>query len=151
MKTFSILFFITLATLNCPAQTLTMDKVPPVVSRAFKAKFPDGSQPGWSKAGVDVYVVSFFNGKKRQGAQFNGSGQWLRTDSEIHFGKLPMKVQQAFMRQFENYNIQEVYEVQLSGGDVNYEIIAFKAQESFIVTYSSKGGLLSKEAGHASE
>lgn len=147
MKQLTYLLYSLMMGASCMAQTLTMDKIPVAVSRAFKVKFPDGSQPGWTKQGPGVFGVSFFNGKKMQSAEFDSFGKWLKTESEINFGKLPSKVQNAFTRQFEGYQVQEVYEVQMAGGDLNYEIIAFNASSNFTALFSAKGDLINKEDG----
>lgn len=129
------------------AQGLTMDKVPQATTAAYKSKFPNGSQPGWTKAGADVFEVQFFNGKKRQSALFDANGKWIRTDSEINYGAVPMKVQNAFAREFEGYQIQEVYEVESAENGMCYEITAFKGAKNFLVVFSAKGELLKKDEG----
>ena len=147
MKILTLILLFAVASFGCYAQRLTMDKVPPVVANAFKMKFPNGSQPGWAKAGTDTFEVQFFNGKKRQSAQFDGSGKWLLSQSEINFGQIPMKVQNAFEKQFENFQVQEAYENELADNTFTYEISAFKGKENYLLVFSGKGVLLRKEAG----
>jgi hypothetical protein len=147
MKQLLLILFVQFFSLAGFAQGLTMDKVPSATAAAFKAKFPNGSQPGWGKAGADVFEVQFFNGKKRQSALFNATGKWIRTDSEINYGAVPMKVQNAFAREFEGYQIQEVYEVESSESGTTYEITAFKGARNFLAVFSAKGELLKKEEG----
>jgi hypothetical protein len=143
-----ILFLFCIATAAfCSAQKLTMDKVPPAAANGFKVKFPNGSQPGWIKTGVDVYEVQFFNGKKRQSALFDNTGKWMQTQSEANYGAVPGKVQRAFETEFEGYQVQEVYETETPDKGLTYEITAFKGAKNFMVVYSSKGELLKKEEG----
>jgi|ERR1043165_481415 hypothetical protein len=133
------------------SQHLTIDKVPPAAANAFKLKFPNGSQPGWAKLSSDTFEVQFFNGKKRQGAWFNAAGNWLQTQNEIGFGQLPAKVQNAFGKQFEDFQVQEIYETELADKSFTYEISAFKGRENYFLVFSAKGDLLKKEQGESSE
>ncbi len=135
-----------MATSLCFAQKLTMDKVPAAAANAFKLKFPNGSQPGWSKEEKD-FEVEFFNGKKRQSALFDNSGKWLETETEIKYNTVPMKVQNAFQKEFEGYQLQEVFEVEKPENIINYELIAFKGTKNYELVYSTKGELLKKEEG----
>lgn len=132
----------------CFAQKLTMDKVPAATANAFKQKFPNGSQPGWSKEGKD-FEVEFFNGKKRQSALFDATGKWLETETEINYNAVPMKVQNAFQKEFEGYQVQEVYEVETPDKGINYEIIAFKGTKNYETVFSAKGEMLKKEVGES--
>ena len=148
----NILLLLFAATVNyCSAQTLRMDQVPPAAAQAFKVKFPNGFQPGWAKEKEGVYEVGFFNGKKRQTALFDATGKWLETETEINYGAAPMKVQNAFAKEFASYMIQEVYEVQEPDKEVTYEIIAFKGTTNYEAVFSAKGELLRKEAGSVYE
>jgi hypothetical protein len=151
MKRQILLFLTILLSGACFAQRLTMDKVPPAAAQAFKMKFPNGSQPGWAKADTNAYEVQFFNGKKRQSALFDASGKWLQTQSEINYGQVPAKVQNAFGKEFEDFQVQEVYETELADKTFTYEISAFKGRENYLAVFSAKGELLKKEVGEGNE
>lgn len=143
------LFLLLFASVLCVAaysQTLTMSQVPPAAANGFKQKFPNGSQPGWAKAG-EYYQVGFFNGKKRQTAMFDESGKWLKAETEINYGAVPGKVQRAFEKEFEGYQIQEVFEVETPDDAVQYEFIAFSARDNYAALFSAKGELIKKEKG----
>lgn len=151
MKKITILLLATLATSFCFAQTLTMDKVPPAATNAFKQKFPNGSQPGWAKGGENLYQVGFFTGKKMQTALFDNTGKWLETETQINYNALPAKVQRAFETEFDGYKVQEVFEVETSDKGIAYEIIAYRGPRNFAAIFSAKGELLKKEAGEGNE
>lgn len=142
-----LLFLLLIATTLCTAQRLTMDKVPPAAARAFKAKFPEGSQPGWLSAGKDVYEVQFFNGKKRQSALFDATGKWLQTQTEMDYGKMPRAVQRAFEQDYQGYQAQEVCETDTPDKGLCYEVTAFNPQGSFVALFTAKGELVRKEEG----
>ena len=147
MKKPILLFFVTLLTGACFAQTLRMDQVPSAAANAFKIKFPNGAQPSWSKETAQAYEVGFINGKKHQTALFDATGKWLETETEINYGAVPAKVQHAFEKEFEGYQIQEVFEVENTDKGFTYEIIAFKGNKNFESVFSAKGELLKKEEG----
>ena len=149
MKKLTLILIATIFTSFCFAQKLTMDKVPSAAANAFKQKFPNGSQPGWSKEGKDAYEVEFFNGKKRQSALFDTSGKWLETETEINYNAVPMKVQNAFQKEFEGYQLQEVFEVEKPDKIIVYELIAFKGAKNYETVFSPKGELLKKELGES--
>lgn len=58
-----------------------------------------------------------------------------------------MKVQNAFQKEFEGFNVQEVYEVETFDKGINYDITAFKGTKNYEVVFSAKGELLKKEEG----
>lgn len=147
MKKLTFILIATIVFSSCFAQKLTMDKVPSACANTFKQKFQNGSQPGWSRAGNDAFEVEFFNGKKRQSALFDSTGKWLKTETEINYNAIPMKVQNAFQKEFEGFNVQEVYEVETFDKGINYDITAFKGTKNYEVVFSAKGELLKKEEG----
>lgn len=148
MKKLTFLLIATIATSFCFAQKLTMDKVPAAAANAFKQKFPSGSQPGWGKEGKD-FEVEFFNGKKRQSALFDMAGKWLETETEINYNAVPVKVQSAFQKNFEGYQVQEVFETEKPEQGITYEIIAFNGKKNYGAVFSTKGELLKKEEGES--
>lgn len=97
------------------------------------------------------YEVQFFNGKKRQSALFDASGNWLPTQTEINYGQVPGKVQRTFENEFEGYQVQEVYETETPLKELCYELTAFKGSRNFVATFSAKGELLNKEQGAENE
>ncbi len=151
MKKYTLILLTALISICGTAQTLTMDKVPAAVANAFKQKFPASSQPGWTKAGADIYEVHFFNSKKRQSALFEKSGNWLDTETEINYNALPAKVQRSFETEFEGYQVQEVYELETPDKGIFYELTAFKGTKNFAALYSPKGELLQKDEGETTE
>ena len=146
-----LLFLFAIATNFATAQTLRMDQVPPAAANAFKVKFPNGQQPGWSKEAEDIYEVGFIDGKKNETAQFDASGKWLETETEINYGAVPGKVQRAFEKELEDYQVQEVFEVETPDKGISYELIAFKGSKNYDIVFSAKGELLKKEEGSGNE
>lgn len=129
------------------SQPLTTNKIPPSVSGAFKNKFPSATQPGWTMEKANVYEVAFFNGKKRQTAQFDNTGKWLETETEITFNDLPRAVSQALAKNFDGFNVQIVFQLETAEKGILYELEIFKGRENYEIQFSPKGDILNKEAG----
>ncbi len=128
------------------AQKITTDKVPVLIYRAFKSKFPASNQESWSKETATVYEVVFFNEKKKQSAQFDTSGAWKETETEINFNALPRAVNAAFNKQFGGFMVQETLQVETADKGTEYELTINKGKEGYEVQFSAKGELVKKEA-----
>jgi hypothetical protein len=133
------------------AQRITTDKVPALVSRAFKTKFPQAGQQSWSMEDKTSYEVDFFNGNKKQTATFKEDGTWLETETEINFSQLPRPVNAAFNKQFGGFTVQETMQVETPDKGTLYEMIINKGTEGYEVQFSAKGDLLKKEAAKAED
>ena len=128
------------------SQKITTDKVPALVYRSFKSRFPASNQESWERDGAAVYEVVFFNERKRQTASFDTSGAWRETETEINFNQLPRVVNAAFNKQFGGFTIQETTEVETADKGTLYEMIINKGKEGYEVQFSAKGELLKKDA-----
>ena len=95
--------------------------------------------------------MGFFKGKKKQTALFDNTGKWLETETEINYNAVPMNVQNTFQKEFESYQVQEVFEVEKSDKVITYKLIAFKGAKNFEAIFSAKGELLKKEQGEGNE
>jgi hypothetical protein len=133
------------------AQRITTDKVPALVYRAFKTKFPASNQESWSMEDKTSYEVDFFNGNKKQSAVFKEDGTWLETETEITFNQLPRPVNAAFNKQFGGFTVQETLQVETPDKGTLYEMIINKGTEGYEVEFSAKGDLLKKDAAKADD
>ena len=142
-----LLSFFCLAVVCCTvlqAQKLTTNKVPAQVGKAFRDKFPQAQQDSWSMEGTN-YEVEFFNAKKKQSAIFDATGKWLETETETQFNQLPHAVMQGFNKEFADFKVNEVNEVETLDNGTVYEIDVAKGRELYTATFSDKGELLKKE------
>ena len=144
-----IVFLFLLGVMFCSdsfAQKITTDKVPVLISRAFRSRFPVASQESWEKESKAVYEVVFFYENKRQSASFDTSGTWLETETSIKFNQLPHAVNAAFNKQFGGFNVQESIQVETPDKGTIYELVISKGKEGYEVQFSAKGELIKKEA-----
>lgn len=133
------------------AQKITTDRVPALIYRSFKTKFPASNQESWSKESSIVYEVDFYNQNKRQAATFDTSGAWLETETAIKFNQIPRAVNAAFNKQFGDFTVQETLEVETPGKGMLYELTINKGSEGYEVQFSAKGELIKKEAATSAE
>ena len=133
------------------AQKITTDKVPVLIYRSFKSRFPASNQEIWDKVSNAVYEVAFFNEKKRQTASFDTTGAWRETETDINFNQLPRAVSAAFNKQFEGFNIQETTEVEMADRGTLYSLIVNKGSQGYEVQFSAKGELLKKDAAKSED
>jgi hypothetical protein len=151
MKNISLLSSLLLSCLLSPAQTLTMDKVPPAAAHTFHMKYPAAQQDSWELIGSNLFQVGFFNGKKAQTAHFDNTGKWLETETDITNAQIPRPVSNAIAREFPGFSIQVISLIESPDGMLTYEAVVFKLRENYDVTFSAKGEVLKKEAGQVNE
>ena len=133
------------------AQKITTDKVPALIYRSFKSRFPASTQESWEKESMAVYEVVFFNERKKQSASFDTSGAWRETETEINFNQLPRVVNAAFNKQFGGFTVQETTSVETPDKGTLYELVINKGKEGYEVQFSAKGELIKKEAAKAED
>ena len=140
-------FLLILVCLQAKAQTLTMSKVPPAAAHAFRAKYQAAQQESWEQIDTNKYQVAFFNAKKRQIARFDRDGKWIETETEVNFSQVPRAISNAVSKQFANYEVQQVAQIESPDGTMTYEVVVFNAKGNYDVIFSAKGDVLKKEAG----
>ena len=153
MKNAILLFALILSgIISSQAQTLRMDQVPKVAQHNFRTKYPSAQQESWEQVAKDTYQVGFFNGKKRQTAQFDGAGKWLETQTDVQFSQVPGAVSRAVSKEFPGFDVQIISQIESPDQtEMTYEVVLFKGKENYDVTFSAKGAILKKEAGSPNE
>lgn len=115
------------------AQKLKEGEVPATVKEAFARKFAGVKEVKWSKEGTTEFEAEFENGKLEQSANFDNTGKWLVTETEINAAQLPPAVQATISKEFAGYKIDEAekaetsdqsdfFEVELKNGKMKYEV-----------------------------
>lgn len=140
MTVFAITMFISLQ-----AQKITDNKVPAVVTKAFKAKFPTATKAKWELEDSKDYEVNFKINKAEHSAVFDASGIWMETETEIDVSQLPSAVSQAISKQFSGYKIKEPEMVEKKDKGKYYEVELTKGKETIEVVLSPKGEVISKK------
>ena len=124
-------------------QKVTPEDVPIPVKQAFEIKFP---------AAVDVhyefeikdYKIIFHDKDVRRSANFDPTGKWLKTVTEIKESDLPKEVSASVTRDFAGFRISEVTKVEILDKGFIYEMDLKKDTELYDVQFSPKGDVLKK-------
>jgi hypothetical protein len=113
-------------------QKLKQDEVPAAVKNSFNKKFPGIKGVEWSKESASEFEAEFEVSGNEQSANFDQSGKWLETETEIKKSALPANVQATIKKEFPDFSIEEaekaetadgmIYEVEIEKGEVNYEV-----------------------------
>jgi hypothetical protein len=134
------------------AQELKEAQVPETVKNAFKAKFPQVTDPEWEKEGNDyeaefkVKRVNMENGNAVKGriersVLFNASGELLQTEDEIRVTELPVAVNDYIAKNLNGKKIKEAAKITEASGRIIYE--AEIEKEDYI--FDADGNFLKKE------
>ena len=126
------------------AQKIAADKVPAAVISAFKAKFPTVTKASWEIENTNEYEAGFKLNGKEVSANFDITGKWLETETEIKVSALPASVQLALSKDFAGFKIKEASKIEhLIDGNC-FEAEVAKGNETFDVLFTADGKLLRK-------
>ncbi len=127
------------------AQKITTDKIPSLISTAFKTKFPDASVEIWEVEKKGIYEVEFFNEEKRMAAEFDKSGKWLKTQYGIKLTQLPNAVTEALSKHFQAYKLIGAIQLITPAKGTTYELVTMKGKKRYQLQFTISGKLLEKE------
>lgn len=145
MKTVIMTGAFTVLMFAANAQKLKESEVPESVKKAFNQKFANAKEVKWSKESSDEFEAEFKNSKLEQSANFNSSGKWLVTETEIMDSQLPSSIQATISQEFPGYKIAETEKAENSEGSLFYEVELEKGKIKYEVQLSGEGKVLKKE------
>ena len=126
------------------AQKISADKVPAAVASAFKTKFPAAKKITWEMENKTEFEANFKLNAEEVSANFDNSGTWLETETEIKIAALPASVQSTIKNDFPGFKINEASKIENAKNGSCYEAEIEKAGETFDVLFTASGKLLSK-------
>lgn len=126
------------------AQKISADKVPAAVLSAFKAKFPNATKTTWELENTNEYEAGFKINGEEVSANFDNTGKWLETETEIKVSALPAAVQAALAKDFAGFKIEEASRIESAKDGNCYEAEIEKGEETFDVLFTPDGKMLSK-------
>ena len=124
-------------------QKITPDKVPAPVKQAFAKKFPAATDVKYEMEKKD-YEINFKDKGVEMSANFDATGKWLETETEIKVNDLPNEVSASAAKNFAGFKISEVAKVESADKGLCYEMDLKKDKEGFEVQFSPKGDILKK-------
>lgn len=145
MKNVIILLLLAVSMSNTAcAQKISADKVPGAVTSAFKAKFPTAAKTSWEMEKTNEYEAGFKLNGSEMSANFDNTGKWLETETEIKVSALPVAVSSALKKDFADYKINEASKIESVKNGKCFEAEIEKGEETFDVLFTPDGKMLSK-------
>jgi hypothetical protein len=126
------------------AQKISAGKVPATVTSAFKAKFPNATKTSWEMENENEYEAGFKLNSEEVSANFDKTGKWLETETEIKVSALPASVQSALSKDFAGFKINEASKIESLKNGNCFEAEIEKGEETFDVLFTTDGKMLSK-------
>lgn len=126
------------------AQKISVDKVPAAVTSAFKTKFPTVTKATWEMEGKTEYEVNFLLGGVKASANFDNTGKWLETETELKISALPTAIQSTLKKDFAGFKINEATKIESVKHGNCYEAEIEKGEETFDILFTIDGKILSK-------
>jgi len=127
------------------AQKLKESEVPTAVKQTFAKNFPKAKEVKWSKEGTSEFEAEFENAEMEQSANFDQTGKWLETETEIKKSELPKAVEAAITKEFAGYTLHEPEKVESPGKPLLYEMELKKDKVTYEVQFSADGKVVKKE------
>ena len=125
------------------SQKLTPDKVPAPVKEAFAKKFPAATDVKYEMEKTD-YEINFKDKGVEMSANFDATGKWLETETEIKQSDLPKEVTASVAKNFAGFKISEVAKVETPNKGMCYEMDLKNDKEGYEVQFSPKGDIINK-------
>ena len=125
------------------SQKITPDKVPVPVKQAFAKKFPAATDVKYEMEKKD-YEINFKDKGVEMSANFDATGKWLETETEIKQSDLPKEVSASVAKNFAGFKITEVAKVETPDKGLIFEMDLKKDKEGYEVQFSPKGDILKK-------
>jgi hypothetical protein len=143
MKQFIIAMAI-LVTGFAHAQKPKENEIPKAVLDSFARRFPDVKGVAWSKESETEFEAEFKHAGKEQSVNFDETGKWLVTETEIKKADLPQSVQAAIAKEFTGYKVEEAEKVETATEGIQYEVVLEKGKSNYEVLFSVEGNELKK-------
>ena len=124
-------------------QKITPDKVPAPVKQAFAKKFPAATDVKYEMEKKD-YEINFKDKGVEMSANFDATGSWLETETEIKVTDIPKEVSASVTNNFAGFKISEVAKTETPDKGLIYEMDLKKDKEGLEVQFSPKGDILKK-------
>ena len=145
MKKITIIGLICLIAAYTQAQELKSTDVPIIVRQAFASKFPKAVKVEWSKESETEFEAEYKMNGMEMSSNFDQTGKWLVTETEIKSSQFPAAIQAALKKDFMDYKIEESEKAETSGNEVFYEVALEKGKSNLEIKFATDGKIISKE------
>jgi len=120
-------------------------KVPDASKKGLAEKYPTAEAVKWKSAKDGIYTVDFTEGGKKTTADFDGDGNWVKSEFKIDEEGLPAAVKQAIAKQYSDFEIDWVKKLSTPKMPEAYRVALDKEGLTVRATFSPDGKVLDKE------
>jgi uncharacterized protein YxeA len=99
-----------------------LGQTPEAVKIAFQKKYPNENDPDWKIDKNKNFESSFKKHGKHYRADFSPQGYWIETERNIKKKDLPEAVRDKIKRDYDDYKIYEIEEVQHYQKGIFYDV-----------------------------
>ncbi len=145
MKKISLVVAVVLLGGLAQAQELKESEVPTSVKESFTKRFPNAKEVKWSKESATEFEAEFKRSGTEQSVNFDQTGKWLVTETEIKTSELPQAVQATIAKEFAGYKMEEAEKAETFDKGMFYEVALEKGEMNYEVQLSADGKVLKKE------
>jgi len=149
-KIIVLLALVLIAGTSAFAQKIPSEKVPAAVKQAFKKQFAKATSPKWEMENKD-YEVHFKLDDTESSANFDATGKWLETETEIKYETLPVAVKAKITKTFAGYKAGETNKVETPDKGILYEVELSKATEKIEVQFTKDGEVKNRKVENKKE
>ena len=125
------------------SQKITPEKFPGIVKQAFAKKFPSTTDVKYEMEKKD-YEINFKVNGVEMSANFDATGKWLETETEIKESDLSKEISSSVVKNFAGFKISEVAKVETPNKGLIFEMDLKKDKEGYEVQFSPNGDVLKK-------
>ena len=143
-KIIVLLAVILIACTSAFAQKIPSEKVPAAVKQAFKKQFAKATSAKWEMENND-YEVHFKLDGTDGSANFDATGKWLETETEIKFEALPVAVKAKITKTFAGYKAGETNKVETPDKGILYEVELSKGTEKIEIQFTKEGEVMNRK------
>lgn len=143
-KIILLLLSVALCNNSAYSQKIAAEKVPASVITAFKTKYPTVTKSTWELENKTEFEVNFKLDGKKVSANFDNTGNWLETETEIKVSALPESILSILKSDFEGFKIEEASKIESFKNGICFETEIEKGKETFDVLFSADGKVISK-------
>jgi len=118
--------------------------VPEQVKSAFAKKFPNAKHVEWGKESEMEWEAEFKINGMEYSANYDASGKWLETESEISKKDLPESIKTTITKDYSDYKADEA-EISETPEGVFYEIKLEKKSETLEVVFDKDGKVVKQK------
>lgn len=121
--------------------SISAQKAPEAVTKAFVAKFPAVKKVSFDKEKNGEYEAEFKVNGVEMSANFKATGEWVETETTIPVSQLPAPVVSAIKKEHAKAKIVGAAKIETANG-MNYEADLKEGIKKTEVLYDAKGGFI---------